>query len=241
MWNMIIQHGLGHIFRQIRPGLWQLNFRLPASTNCWLYQESDGLSLIDAANSWNACTIGKLIKSMSLPLRRIIVTHAHPDHAGSAEELSREFNAPVFVHENEKDFLTGVSSMADLEGDFFCKTLLKAGRSLGILSAPVVRNLVSIADCQMLGSLQVIHTPGHTPGSISLWSEKHEAIFCGDNIVASFNKLRWGLACFTLDAETQKASIKSYAALKNASLLLSGHGAAYYSKELSREFENLTE
>src|SRR5215470_17978765 len=42
-----------HAVKQIQPGLWQIVFHLPAPTNCWLWQEYDGLTLVDAGFPWS--------------------------------------------------------------------------------------------------------------------------------------------------------------------------------------------
>ena len=222
----IIQRSLGHVVRQIQPGLWQITFHFPASTNCWLWQEPDGLTLIDAAHPWNAAAILAAVQLLGQPLRRIVITHAHPDHAGAAAELSERTSAEVYVHESEKDILAGRACMADAPGFWPCRAILKTGRWLGVVNPPPVERITALVDGQEIGRLVVVHTPGHTPGSISLWCRPAQAIFCGDNLVSSFDILHLGLPWFTLDAETRAQSLERYAPLP-ASLLLSGHGPVY--------------
>ena len=237
---MIIQQSSGHSVRQIQEGLWQVTFHFPASTNCWIFLDTDGLVLIDAANPWNAATILSIIEQLGRPLRRIVITHAHPDHAGSAAELARRTGALVYAHENDRRFLDGSSSMADTPGFWLCRGVLQMGQFLGMLNPPAVNGLVIIGDAENIGSLQVIHTPGHTPGSISLWSEEAGAIFCGDNLFAVFNTLRIGLPWFTLDLKTQAESIKRYTEFP-ARLLLSGHGPVFRCEDLSLCIERVLE
>src|SRR5262249_36534485 len=165
----IIQRSLGHVVRQIQPGLWQIAFHFPASTNCWLWQEPDGLTLIDAAHPWNAAAILAAVQLLGQPLSRIVITHAHPDHAGSAAELAERTGAVVHVLESEKDILAGRACMADAPGFGPCRAILKTGRWLGVVNPPPVERITALVDGQEIGCLVVVHTPGHTPGSISLW------------------------------------------------------------------------
>jgi glyoxylase-like metal-dependent hydrolase (beta-lactamase superfamily II) len=116
--------------------------------------------------------------------------------------------------------------MSEEPGFWLCRAVLKTGQHLGILNAPAIANVELLADGAEVGRLQVLHTPGHTPGSISLWSEDEKAIFCGDNICNRFSRLNMGLPWFTLDLNTQRTSLSIYANLP-IQLLLSGHGPAY--------------
>jgi glyoxylase-like metal-dependent hydrolase (beta-lactamase superfamily II) len=89
-----------------------------------------------------------------------------------------------------------------------------------------VKDLRCISEGESLGSLEVMHTPGHTPGSISLWSADEKAIFCGDNVFIVLNGVRMGLPWFTLDLPKRNLCVARYAELK-PEMLLSGHGPAY--------------
>ncbi|PWT99294.1 MAG: hypothetical protein C5B53_05595 [Candidatus Melainabacteria bacterium] len=214
-----------HVVRQVQPGLWQIVFHFPASTNCWLWKENDGLTLVDAGFPWSAKAILAAIECAGEPLKRIVITHAHPDHAGAAAEISGKTGAVVMAHSEDIPYLQGCS-MAEVPGFWPCRAVLQMGRYFGILNAPSIARVQPLADGEFVGTLQVLHTPGHTPGSISLWAETEKAVFCGDNICTSFRFLHVGMPWFTLDLRAQKASLASYANLP-VQLLLSGHGAVY--------------
>lgn len=221
-----IQRSFRHAVRQVQPELWQIEFHHPVSTNCWLVGEPDGLTLIDAAHPWSANLIVGAIELIGRPLRRIVVTHGHPDHAGAAAELAAKTGAVVMAHEAEFPYLQGKRSMAHDDGYWLSSLLLRSAKGVGALDPPPIEHLQPIADGELVGRLQVVYTPGHTPGSISLWAETEKAIFCGDNIVYFLNALRLGMPMFTLDLEKQNKSLQRYAELP-AQLLLSGHGPAY--------------
>lgn len=215
-----------HVVRQIRPAIWQIEFRLPASTNCWLVQEDDGLTLIDAAHTWSCTHILKAVGHIKHPLRRIVITHAHPDHAGAAAELAAKTNAVVMAHDKDIPYLTGSTCLANERGFFPTRVVLNTALALRALSNPPIERIEPLEEGTKIGSLSVLHTPGHTPGSISLWLDRDRAIFCGDNIIRVFNSLRPGMPWFTLDLSVQRESLRRYLQL-DARLMLSGHGPAY--------------
>lgn len=222
-----------HKIRQVHPRIWQITFYFPLPVNCWLWQSDDAtLTLIDAAQPWNARTIYEATKLIKLPLKRIIITHAHPDHSGAAAELSRLCNADVFAHTTELAYLRGDACMSQASGRWICKRVLSAGKQLGMLNPAPVSNAIGVEDEELVSDLQVLHTPGHTPGSISLWSAKVNAIFVGDNISNSWNVLRFNDTVFTLDTKILNASLQRYLQLP-VHLILPGHGPAFNGSDWS--------
>ncbi len=222
----ILKKSSGHVFRQINPGIWQITFHFPVTVNCWLYEDSGGLTLVDSANPWNTSTILEAVGILEMPLKRVIVTHAHPDHAGTAASISSKTGADVFVHEDDLPYLRGDECLSTAPGRFFCRSVLQAGRRFGILNPTPVPNAIGVQNNESIGNLQVIHTPGHTPGSISLWSESARAMFVGDNVSNSFNLLRFNDSIFTLDTKMLRESLQRYVEFP-VQLVLPGHGPAY--------------
>jgi glyoxylase-like metal-dependent hydrolase (beta-lactamase superfamily II) len=231
------RNSLGHYVENIKPGLWRLVFHLPTTTNCWLYDDANGLTLIDAGNFWNASTILDTISVIGKPLRQIVITHAHPDHAGSAAYLSNKTGAVVFAHEADVPFLRHARSVADLPGSLESQNLHKTARLLGILDPPKIDAIQPVTDGTQIGGLQILHTPGHTPGSISLWCEKERALFVGDNASNRLGKLKTNLSWFTLNTEELKKSMQVYTTYP-AGIILPGHGNAYHSSTAVQDLLN---
>ncbi len=222
----VLRRSNGHVFRQVNPGIWQITFHFPVTVNCWLYEDSGGLTLVDSANPWNTDTILESVAFLEKPLKRVIVTHAHPDHAGAAASISSKTGADVFVHEDDLSYLRGEDCMSTAPGRFICRGVLAVGRRFGILNPTPVPNAIGLKNNEFIGSLQVIHTPGHTPGSISLWSESESAMFVGDNVSNSLNLLRFNDSVFTLNTKMLRESLQRYSEF-SVQLLLPGHGRAY--------------
>lgn len=120
-------------------------------TNCYLLVSENELGIIDPGGE--AGEILEEIKKMEAKPKYIIATHCHPDHILGSQELRRKTGAEILIHEAEKDFL-----------DFGVDRFLKDG------------DKIKIGD----NTLKVLHTPGHTKGSICLWGEN--CIFTGDTL-----------------------------------------------------------
>ncbi|EAE6700600.1 MBL fold metallo-hydrolase [Listeria monocytogenes] len=140
--------------------------------NCYLILEKDGLTLIDTGILAHAKGIISLIHKLKLPLKRILLTHAHGDHIGGLVAVKAAFpEALVMVGSREKLLVETKEIYA-----FEAQRPLKGSYSDKF---PVKINQV-LKDGDMVGSLLIIDTPGHTPGSISFFDERNGHLFVGD-------------------------------------------------------------
>lgn len=112
------------------------------ATNCYLLFSEKEAAVIDPGGE--AEKILEEIKSSGAKLKYIINTHYHPDHTLANEKISEKTGAEILIHQAEKDFIEFKVSQFLKEGDN-----IKIGETV----------------------LKVIHTPGHTKGSICLTSE----------------------------------------------------------------------
>jgi glyoxylase-like metal-dependent hydrolase (beta-lactamase superfamily II) len=113
------------------------------------------------------------LKAHGLVLRQIVVTHAHIDHVGGALALKRATGAPILLNQNDLPLL----KMMDLQAGW-----------LGI-EPPEVAPPDASAEHGMIVGLaahpaEVLHTPGHTPGSICLLFKKDNLLLAGDTLFA---------------------------------------------------------
>jgi glyoxylase-like metal-dependent hydrolase (beta-lactamase superfamily II) len=108
-----------------------------------------------------------------LTLRQIIVTHAHIDHIGGAAQLKRVTGAPVLFHQADLPVL----GMLEMQAGW-----------LGVPTPEMVSLDQSAEDGLAVGiaglEAEVIHTPGHTPGSVCLHFPKQELLLAGDTLFA---------------------------------------------------------
>ncbi len=141
----------------------------PFASNCYIVgaeSNKEGL-IIDPGAGANK--ILKRVENLGLEVKLIVLTHAHMDHFGALEEVKEATNAKIAVHADDAEALQsgGHSSMMfglSLQGPPPPDILLKGGDSIDI------------------GSLHflVLHTPGHSPGSICLLGEG--VVFSGDTL-----------------------------------------------------------
>ena len=140
--------------------------------NCYLVREDDGFTLVDTGMSGSAKSILAAAHKLGAPIRRITLTHAHVDHVGSLDALHQLLpNVEVSISVRDARFLKGDRSLdADEPQD-----KLRGGYT-PCLTEP--DRLLKAGD--MVGSLEVIATPGHTPGHISFLDRRDGTLIAGD-------------------------------------------------------------
>lgn len=130
---------------------------------------------------------------------RIVLTHAHGDHAGGAADLRARTGAPVAIHEVDAAWARRGEAPPRDPRTLMGRLLNRAGsRANGF---PAVEIGEELSDGQVLpiaGGLRVVHTPGHTPGHVSLLHEPSGVLITGDAIW-NLRKLRWSVRAFCSD------------------------------------------
>ena len=140
-------------------------------------------------------------------LSQIICTHAHPDHIGAVRELAGDREVDVLMHP------------ADLAGLSVRLRDAVANRNRGQLIAYFTRHpgeATPIEDGQvlpMLGGLEVVHTPGHTPGSVCLYARRHKLLFTSDVLQVIRGKVTFASSVFSDDMTLARASVARMARL----------------------------
>jgi len=140
--------------------------------NCHLVREVDGFTLVDTLFSGNAHAILGAAQRLGTPIRRVVLTHAHSDHVGSLDALHKLLpDVEVAISARDARFLSGDRSLdvgepqAKLRGGY----VTLATRPTRLLNAG-----------DFVGSLEVIPTPGHTPGHVSLFDHRDGTLIAGD-------------------------------------------------------------
>ncbi|WP_411905519.1 MBL fold metallo-hydrolase [Rhizobium mayense] len=169
----------------------------------------------------------------------IIMTHGHIDHAGSVERLAAFWDVPVYAHPLEHPYLDGRASYPPADpwvggGSFaLMSPLLPRGPSnLGSL----LQSLPADGTVPFASEWSWLHTPGHTPGHISLWRESDRTLVAGDavittgqesvyDVVTQAPRLHGPPRYLTIDWQASEQSAKQIASLE-PERLVSGHGPA---------------
>jgi glyoxylase-like metal-dependent hydrolase (beta-lactamase superfamily II) len=142
--------------------------------NCYLVREDDGLTLIDTGPAGALRGLCQQIDRADLALRRVVITHAHGDHLGGLDQLTAEHGGQleVVVGQREAALLTGDFALRDGEPEPRPRP-----RNYG---QPQTRPTRTVQHGEHVGSLKVIHTPGHTPGHIALLDARDGTLIAGD-------------------------------------------------------------
>ena len=190
-----------------------------AHANVYLLTEGDKLIVIDTGTSGNAKKIVDYVQKIGRQpsnVSTIVLTHFHMDHAGSVKELKDLTGAKVAVHAEDADYVSGKKPMPKP------KNVLFRAVSAFIKLSPVQPDIL-LKDNDKIGQLTVIHTPGHTLGSIVLLDEGKRVLFAGDAIRYDGEELSGPPEHFTLDPNKAKESIGKISAL-SFDIMLCGHG-----------------
>jgi hydroxyacylglutathione hydrolase len=107
------------------------------------------------------------IKPFRDQINSIVLTHCHFDHTARVKEIAHMCKAKVAIHKNDARGL--VDDLQSLSMHF------------GSHSPGIVPDIV-LGEGDIIGELTVLHTPGHTPGSICLWSERDHVLISGDTV-----------------------------------------------------------
>lgn len=141
--------------------------------NCYLVEEEDGLTLVDAALPNNVAAIMKVAEQFGKPITRIALTHAHSDHVGALDGLKKLLpEAKVYISSRDAKLLCGDASLMEGEGAL----PIRGGIPKEIQTIPDVL----LAENDRVGSLVAIAAPGHTPGSMAYWDERTGMLIAGD-------------------------------------------------------------
>lgn len=145
----------------------------PLQCNCTLLADEAAQEAIVIDPGEEVSRIHKLLTSHGLKLKQILTTHAHIDHVGGALRLKRLTGAPIYLNENDLPLLAMMDQQAAWLGVPIPETAppdegLTDGRLVGLEAYPA----------------RVIHTPGHTQGSICLHLAPLKMVLAGDTLFA---------------------------------------------------------
>jgi glyoxylase-like metal-dependent hydrolase (beta-lactamase superfamily II) len=174
-------------------------FRIPtmgrSAVNSFAFVDGDGsVTLIDCGVTRAPAKIVAGLAAIGktpTDVQRIVLTHVHPDHAGGAAELATTTGAPIAAHAEEVGYAE-VGRPPRSDSSFLAGRIFnRINRDTTFPAFEVAEPLTDGAVLDVGGGLRVLHTPGHSPGHVSLLHETSGVLITGD---ALFNFLGMRLA-----------------------------------------------
>jgi glyoxylase-like metal-dependent hydrolase (beta-lactamase superfamily II) len=206
---------------QLTAHIWRIDVMNATRTNIYLVRGPDGDTLVDPGPVGTAPLLLALDRRGDIRLARVLLTHAHPAHAGSAARVARGTGVRVFAHPADVPFLDGTDA-----------PLLPRGRRGQLIAAlgrlvdlcPPIYRLEPLAPDAAIAGLRVLPTAGHTPGHVCFFHPEDGALISGDALVVDNALPTLPAESLAEDPTRARAAL---AALRGLPIraLLPGHGA----------------
>jgi glyoxylase-like metal-dependent hydrolase (beta-lactamase superfamily II) len=214
---------------ELAPGVWCLGQKKGGRVHAFLFDDGAELTLVDTLYDTDGKRIlGQIERIGRKPadLRHIVLTHAHRSHLGGLAVLKRETGATVYSHPWEADIIAGdrEAQRVSLFPRRPYRTYIpfQAAAALGLGGHPGCPVDEHVTEGDRIGPLEVMDTPGHSPGHLAFWLEEHRLLLAGDAI-ATWPSFLPGWGNFTLNEEKHRDSLRRLAE-REPEILGVGHG-----------------
>lgn len=191
---------------EIAPGIHQVPM---LGSDAYLFTD-ERLTLIDAGMVGSRLALERYLRRIGRAMDEldlVVCTHGHPDHIGGLRELiAVRPGITIAMHPAD---IAGLSVTLRQALDRRLEASVRRGQLINFLT-PAPAALAPLEHGTTLdvgGGLRVIHTPGHTPGSICLFAERHRILFTGDVLQVRRGRLTHASAFFSHDLATSRVSI----------------------------------
>jgi hydroxyacylglutathione hydrolase len=139
--------------------------------NCSIFGDEGTREAIIVDPGDNIDEITAILDKHGLKVKAIVITHAHIDHVAGAHKLRMQTGAPVYMNENDRELLNALDVQASWLG-------VKPPERTEVDVAAEEGTVLRLGNADF----EVIHTPGHTQGSLSVWIPQENKLIAGDTL-----------------------------------------------------------
>ncbi len=217
---------------QIADGVYSMGNEKGGCVRAFLLDDGKDLTLIDTLFETDARLVLDQIKRTNntvADLKHILLTHAHRSHLGGLAELKHLSGATVYSHEWEADIVAGErkaqASARQLLRPYagYLKVYpLQVAFALGLDNHPPCPVEHTLEDGDRVGPVEVLHTPGHSPGHLAFYWPERRVLFAGD-AVCTWPSFGAGWPALNLNLAQHRRSISRMANLEARAVGV-GHG-----------------
>jgi len=196
--------------REVLPGILQVALPLPfdlGSINVYLVRLTEGYLLVDCGMDTDACfeSLRMAIADAGATwedIRQILLTHVHPDHMGLAPRLLKLTGAKLLLHAHDAEYLTELARSEQYR-QWASDVLRRSGVAANLIAridfgAQEIHKSFQLLEPDIVlaggeriasagGELEVLWTPGHSPGHVCLYDRERHVLFSGDQILETIS------------------------------------------------------
>ena len=194
------------------PGVWRIPL-LGDFVNGFAFRDADDqVTLLDMGLKTSGKKVVAALRwigSDTSDVTRLLLTHAHSDHAGGAAYVAEQTGLGVGVHAGDASYARAGKAPPVMVGTRLGALLSRSNRFAPV---PVDEELTDGQVLPVAGGLRVVHTPGHSPGHVSYLHEDSGVLVTGDAIF-NVRRLRWPVRAFCTDFAMTKQTAHRLAEL----------------------------
>jgi len=239
-------------FFEVTEGVWGLK---DIFVNVYFISGSDGWVLVDAGLGSSYKKIKNVASQLfgaDVPPVGIVLTHGHFDHVSSIKKLLADWQVPVYAHHLEMAYLTGKSAYPPADssvggGLMAAMADLYPNEPLDLSGS--VKSLPFDQSIPVLPGWKYFHTPGHSPGHVSLWRERDKVLIAGDAFVTTKQESAFSVMTqakilsgppkyFTCNWYQARQSVETLAGLR-PDVIATGHGKPMYGEQMQQQLMQL--